>query len=306
MIFKKATELHNAWNRFWFESDGAAQMALFRKFFALLWFVIYLVKAIDVKLWYTDAGLMPLSAVHDFIDMEYRYSLFFWFGSEWVIWAFQGLFLLALLSLAFGVLPRVSALICFVLHLSFMRRNMSIAYGVDLISVFFFFSLCFANYQKSKGNVRSLLGSVAYRLCQIQVCVIYFYSGAEKIRGPLWWRGEALWSVFANFQIARFKLDWIAHFPLLIFFLTVFTVLWETFFPALIWVKPIKYPVLMMGVLLHIGIALSIILPFFGLLMIVSYSLFLDKADAEKWNKALGKCVKLFKVYPPDADQSYV
>jgi hypothetical protein len=182
-----------------------------------------------------------------------------------------------------GVFPRVSAFLALVLHLSFLHRNMSVAYGVDSISTFFLFCLSFANSKGGKGKSKSaILESVALRLLQIQVCVIYAYSGFEKLKGVLWWKGEAVWYALANYQITRFDFSWIASFPLLIVIATYTTVVWEAYFPVLVWIKPLNRSVLLFGVALHLAIAFFVYIPFFGALMISTYVLFLNPADLNR------------------------
>jgi hypothetical protein len=153
---------------------------------------------------------------------------------------------------------------------------MAVGYGVDSIATFFLFCLSFANSAKG-GAVSSIFESMALRLLQLQVCIIYGYSGFEKLKGLLWWRGEALWYALANVQIARFDFSWVAHFPILIVIGTYATVLWEVYFPVLVWIKPVQKYVLAFGVLLHIGIAITVYIPFFAGLMISTYVLFLDR-----------------------------
>src|SRR5208282_2742533 len=97
---------------------------------------------------------------------------------------------------------------------------------------------------------------IAFRFSQIQICIIYAFSGFEKLRGIKWWQGEALWDVLANFQVARWDFTWIASFPVLIVVATYLTVLWEIYFPVLVWVRPWSRWMLLFGMVLHIGIGI--------------------------------------------------
>jgi hypothetical protein len=141
------------------------------------------------------------------------------------------------------------------------------------------------------SRLSAWLGSVAIRLAQIQVCVIYFYSAIKKLTGPSWWHGDAIWQVLANPLWARFDFSWMAACPTLVMFLTYSTLLWELYFPALIWVRRVRYPVLALGVGLHLGISLTMILPFFGLTMIATYTLFIDEGHIESAEKGLRRGV---------------
>jgi hypothetical protein len=229
---------------------------------------------------------MKLSVVDELVTMNFRYSLFNLFPSTTALWIGNAVFLASLLALAFGIFPRISALIALVLHVSFLHRNMGASYGVDSIATFYLFYLCLADYRDRQpgapGEAASVIGSMAFRLAQIQLCVIYGYSGLQKLHGVYWWRGEALWNVLANSQIARFDFGWTSHFPAVLTALTFISLFWEIYFPVLVWIRPIRYPLLAFGVLFHLGIGISINIAFFAALMIFIYVLYLDAAHCAR------------------------
>lgn len=287
------------WNEFWFESNLAFNMDVFRRLVGFILFSCYLVRTADINLFYTEGGMLPISRVNDTMFMQGRYSLLLWFPSDAMVWACHILFLLALLGMSFGSvrkklagvsIAKISTVIAFILHISFMHRMLIIAYGVDLISVFFLFFLCFSDLRTSSlagenqvgSDVRSLMGSVAYRLAQLQLCLIYAFGGCEKLRGSHWWQGEAVWDMMANIQIARFDATWLAHFPSLIVIMTFAALIWEIYFPVLVWVKVLRPYVLLMGVIMHLTIMIAVDLPYFSLLMISTYVLFLEPAQVTR------------------------
>jgi hypothetical protein len=65
--------------------------------------------------------------------------------------------------------------------------------------------------------------------------------------------------------------------PLLIAVMTFATFLWEIYFPALVWIRPIRRYVLLFGVFLHAMIALSVGLVFFSAAMVSTYIFFVDR-----------------------------
>lgn len=268
-----------AWHRFWFEADGSARMRLFRVGFGVLLAALYSIRALDADLLFAPDGVRPLLTGADAPQAAFRYSLVDLWPSMAGVHVLHGLLILTLLMVAAGVMPRLSAVAALVLHVSFLHRNLAAAYGADLIATFFLFSLCFADSRvRSGGNadLRSDLGSVGFRLAQLQVCIIYGYSGLEKLKGAHWWRGEAIWDVLANAQVARWDFGWISAVPLLIVAATYLTLLWEIYFPVLVWLPRIRPWVLVFGVAFHVGIAIAVNLPFFGALMILTYCFFLD------------------------------
>jgi hypothetical protein len=103
----------------------------------------------------------------------------------------------------------------------------------------------------------------------------------DKARGVTWWRGDALWQVFANPQMTSMNFGFLAHFPFLLSVATVGTLFWEIYFAALIWLKWARYPMLALGAGLHLGIAFAMTIPSFGFLMIFAYAVFLKPEHAE-------------------------
>lgn len=270
------------WEKFWFDSDGTSQMRLFRVLIGFHFFICYCIRSLDLNLFFGPKGLMSPGMMSDFLPMEHRFSVLELFPSESALWIINGVFLASLLMLALGFWPRLAAAIALMLHVSFIHRNMALTYGVDMIATLYLFYLSFASYRKQeKGTLNGMLGSVSYRLCQIQVCIIYAYSGLHKLQGVFWWKGDGVWNAIANFEIARYDFSWAAHYPAILMAMSFITLLWEIYFPALIIAKTTRYPALVFGVLFHIGIGLAIGLPFFASLMMILYTLFLDAAHAD-------------------------
>jgi hypothetical protein len=298
--------MNRLWDRFWFEADCVPQMRLFRSVFAILLFCCYLVRTLDLNLFYSDGGLLVGSSVGDVYSTAFRPSLFLLFPGQTFLWVANGVFLLSLLSLAAGFLPRISALLALILHVSFLHRNLGVHYGADTISTFFLLYLCGADYRAAARDLRSSLGSMVFRLAQIQVCVIYAYSGLYKLRGLAWWRGEGVWDALANSQMARWDFSWLSHFPLVLTAMSFLSLFWEVYFPVLVWVKPVRYPLLVFGVLFHLGIAVSINIPFFGLLMIILYILFLDAPHCIEVGSWVKKVPLFLKVAQPAAEKNIV
>jgi hypothetical protein len=271
----------SAWCRFWFETPKPEAMRLFRVVLASMLFLFFLIRSLDLTMLFADSGILPRAIVGDVMPpdgMRFRLSVLSLSGADSFVWAVHGVFLASLAALALGRWPTTAAIVAFVLHVSFIHRNMASVFGIDLISTFFLLYLCLAEYGSAPaGSLRRELGCVAQRLCQLQVCIIYAYSGWEKLKGQHWWKGEAIWDVLANAQLARFDFSFLSHVPLLVVGATYATLAWETYFPVLIWNPRLRNPMLIGGVFLHLGIAVAVNIPFFGMLMIVAYLPFLDE-----------------------------
>lgn len=283
------------WDKFWFEAQGEKQIKWFRIGLSCTLLGAVLARTGDLSFFYSDQGLMRSALVSDIFPGSYRYSLFQFFTGEAALWIGHILLLLSLSSLALGFYPRLSAIIALILHVSFIHRNMAIIYGLDSIATYFLFFLCLADGGKTKKS--SPLGSVAFRLAQIQVCIIYAYSGLQKLRGGQWWQGEALWDVLTNHQLTRWDFSWVSHFPLLLIVATYLTLAWEIYFPVLVWVKPTRRPALWAGTLMHLGIGIALNLTFFASIMICTYILFLESQELARFESRLKNLSSQLKTF---------
>jgi len=273
--------VYSNWQRFWFESFDPGRWKIFRLASCLTLFGFYAVRHADLLEFYSSRHGFPLEALGDFNVMAGRLNVVNGIGSDLGLLAAHGAYLLALLCMAFGFVPRQAAAVGWLLHVSWIHTNMAATYGVDTIFTFFLLSLLLVGAGSRERNWKGALSSVGMRLVQIQVCVIYGFSGLGKLKGTTWWTGEALWGVLANAQLARFDFGWISHFPVLISILTSATLLWEIYFPALIWIPRLRPWVLLFGLGLHLSIGVTMNLPFFAAVMISSYALFLSQRERD-------------------------
>ncbi len=276
-MYSKAKKLWKIWDQFWFGAECVKKMNAFRTLFALILFCAFAMRTQDLTLFYTDKGILPLSVVPEISSPHYRFSLLQYFTGEVSLWVFHVSLLASLLALAMNFYPRFFSLVSLVLHVSFIHRNIGVSYGLDSLASYYLFYLCFADSGKVKKN--SPVGSMAYRLGQIQLCIIYAFSGAEKLRGASWWKGEAIWDVLNNYLMARWDFSWLSTFAIPLIFLTYATLIWEIYFPILVWTKKMRRPVLLMGVIVHLGIGITLNLLFFELATLSVYVLFLEQQE---------------------------
>lgn len=275
------------WDRFFFAPVSMLPMACFRISLSATLLVMYGLRFLDWRFYFTDEGFLPAAKALEILPQVMR-PVFAWYPTtDAAVLSMHGLLLVALLFLLLGIWGRFAAFTAFVLHLAFMQRNITIAYGADVVTTFFLFALIFADsgrylsvfgFRKNRreNTMNEIFSTVGVRLVQIQTCIIYGFTGLEKLKGPSWWDATAVWAVIGNQQIMLFDFTWIKHFPLAIAAMTYSTVLWEIYFPALVWVRPLRKWVLLFGVLLHFMIGITVGLFFFSLIMVSSYLVFVN------------------------------
>jgi hypothetical protein len=246
-------------------------------------------------------SLIPRSSALTIFPDFYRPHL------QWFFWpdsyvSFVHLGLIALLFFAMiGLSNRALLVLTWIIHQGILNRNYSILFGADVIGGLFLFYLCFTEcsdvfsvknilFRKTNAvrdvaqnnNKNVSLSSVFFRLMQIQICVIYMYTGFEKLKGKTWWDGTALWTVLANPQFSQYDFKFLSHIPLFFAFSTFVTLIFEIYFPAMMINKTYRKYWLIAGVGFHLTIGLLLGLMTFSLIMVATYVLFLQKETLEK------------------------
>lgn len=286
------------WNQFWFDSVSLYPLACMRILLCGNMFYIYLVRLIYNIDFYQEGSVIPRALALDMIPQFVRpvFAWFFWPDS--MAYLVHVVFVVLLFLLTIGLAPRFLFLLTWILHMGFIQRNYAVLFGADPISAVFLFYLSFTQCSKvlsvksllfkKKKNLGAgmtsvsgemstgLLTPVFFRLIQIQIAVIYAYTGLEKLKGASWWDGTALWSVFANQQMVIFDMSFMRNFPLVISVITFMTVLWEIYWPVMISIRKLRYWWLVMGFLFHVGIGYLMALWGFSLVMLSTYFLFLE------------------------------
>jgi hypothetical protein len=212
-----------------------------------------------------------------------------------LLWAGSAVLLLV------GWWPRVAALVAWILSVSILNLNYYLHNGGDRIRniVLFYLMLtpcgavwsldCF--FRRRRVNPAQLapdpspctpvfISPWALRLLFIQLALIYFLNGFYKLVGPHWRAGDVLQSVLGNVQWARWSFAQLPLPHLAIQALTWLVLFWELLFPLLVAMRPFRNLTLWVGVLLHIGLAVSLQLGLFSCYMLCLY---LPLVPWERW-----------------------
>ena len=213
-------------------------------------------------------------------------------SSDMLLYLCHLLFIVILLCMVLGLANRLLALLAFLLHLIFLQRNPSIIFGPDIIATFWLFCLIFSNSNKQlrwvhyflnkrKGLISERaekgdwLNTIALRFIQIQLCVIYMFSGLEKLKLRSWWEDTAVWEMLSlSHSASLVDFSFLLSIPLLMGILAILTVLFEIYFPILVWTS-LRKKILIAGLCFHVGMALCLNVHFFSLIMLAAYITFI-------------------------------
>ena len=166
--------------------------------------------------------------------------------------------------------------------------------GDSLICIYLFFLLFIhpekENHFLSKG-ITNLFNQTFFKALQLQVLLIYIVSSWHKWLDPDWVHGSAVEKIM-QIGVFTFPLFQYEELSTLFLIMTWFSLIYQTFFPIVIWFSKIKDYLLLIGIGLHLGIALVMGLFEFGIIMIVSYLLFRSE---EKNKQTLAKLPRLLQ-----------
>ena len=177
----------------------------------------------------------------------------------------------------------ISNLVFFWICFNFYTVNLPVSDGADVV----LFVLALWNIPVSmRPSVPGFVGELTQRtifncfrfLCQLQIVLIYFISGLDKLKSAAWRSGDAF--------------DYVRHIDALynpVFPDILQNSFWDITFSwltmgfellfVLVWFRSMRLPILITGVLFHLGIWFVMSLPDFALVMMVSYLAFLTDED---------------------------
>ena len=218
----------------------------------------------------------------------------------WFIIAYIGVIFLNI----FGIGRRFTLLILFIMFYVLQKMNMSMVNGGDAMARLILFYLIFADSYKyfvlikqknidgDKIKLQNLFSNLAALSIMFQLCLAYFSSGIAKIMEPMWLHGEATYYTLSMERFIGTPLNkYIIQYRWMDYFTNYGTLLFELLFPLLIWIKKFRKPLLIMGILFHLGIYIFLMIYGFQIVFVLIYGLFLPN---QKLLSIAQRCKVLF------------
>lgn len=185
------------------------------------------------------------------------------------------LYVLSLVFIMAGLFTRISALLCLVLHVSFVYSGHFFSYGVDyFLNIFLFYILLFpvntsCSADKKIFRLKPVNPTPYIRLLQLHLGIVYFIGGLAKALGINWWNGISLWKAINRPGITKYDLQFLAGYAWLFTALGILTIVIELLYPVFIHLRSTRKLWLALTCLLHLSIAVVLRLPFFAAVMIL-------------------------------------
>ncbi len=205
--------------------------------------------------------------------------------NPWIAYFFVFGQITALIFGLFKFWPRLSAIAVYFFTTNlFLKGYLVFTGGEALINILLFYLIFIhSGFSKKKEKdipisvFQNVLNNTFYWILLIQICVVYLFSTLYKFGDAYWQSGEALMYIA---RVDAFSGDSMRFFfadnPVLSAIGTYIALIYQGLFPILVWVKRIKIPFLILGVIVHLGIAFGMGIFTFGIVMILTYILFLD------------------------------
>ena len=301
-----------AWNRFWFEKIGGSAFALVRIAFSVTALITLMELAPLLAEHYTSDGYFPIDSARQWswgnlIGLLHVEALD---GLAQVTVVFT-LLLFSLTLLGLGWHTRTAAFASFVLLLWFQTRNPTFLNGGDEVLRLTAFYL-FLGYLVIPPGERTLsidrrIGSPAgasaeevwlggtmpawpVRMIQIQICILYGVAGWWKLAGQSWWSADAVYYALQNPQVARILIPAPSWTEPVFLLASVSVAWWEFLFPLLYSWGRSRRVALGFGVLLHVGILLTMNIGFFPLVVLATYPAMVGAPACDRWlRRVLGR-----------------
>ena len=227
----------------------------------------------------------------------------------WIYKVFLGGQIIFLILGILNVFPKISSVFIYFFTVNlFLKGYLAFTGGEVLVNILLFYMMFI--HQSNRPNIRfidrsksevapvfndwqNLLNNTFYVIIIIQIFVLYFFSTFYKLLDIDWISGNALMYIsqiesFSNGMMKRiFKDSYV-----LSAVATYTTLAYQILFPIIVWVKKVKIPFLILGVILHVSIAIGMGIFTFGCIMIITYILFIDNARIHRFKNRFKRNVK--------------
>lgn len=241
------------------------------------------------------AGLFKVNFIPSLADLTTLLQQLFTITEPAALLLFRGMYIMSAILLAAGLFSRVAAIVLFLLHAVLVNGASLYCYGVDVFTTITLFYCCvfpvgysasLDNHLFRKGQPVRVNPSPWRKLLQLHLCIVYFFSGFEKLLGFNWWNGESIWkAVHLPLFYSSFGLDYspMAAWPVIPIAMGWCTIIAEMLYPVFIWQPRFRTWWLMIVISMHLGIMVTLNLYFFSTMMIfLNLSAFLYLKDNGK------------------------
>ncbi|WP_455222783.1 DCC1-like thiol-disulfide oxidoreductase family protein [Kaarinaea lacus] len=313
------TSVKALWFKIWFQDKNTVPLEVTRMGVGFLLFFNYvMLSPADVVTLYGESGIFSRAVVPEMHQFT-SFSLFVLFDQPWQLLTFHYVFVVLCFCLFVGWQTRWVKWLVLFGHISYFNRNEFLFYGVDTVAIALLLILCIApigsalsldrvrkvrKYKKQHGLEATLplptsqRGFACQRLMQVQMAVIYFSAGIEKLYGEMWWSGIAPWVALNNNETAFFPMGILADQFWIVNLMAFGTIFIEVSYTFLIWGYKTRPYLLVAALFLHFSIAVMMGMYYFASMMIFGHLAFMRRHwyvyAGQWWKQKVGQMEMIY------------
>lgn len=285
-------ELVAAWDEFWFARESPAPMCLFRIVYgALVLYWCYLHSS-DLLTVFGEHGVVSTATMKQLVG-HYAYSLFFYFPSDQFVVTCYWIMVVAGIAVMLGIFTRFSAIVLFILWMTFENRYVILSPGHDQLLRLFALYIAVSGAGRLFSIDRlfelrrcplfsPLVAAWPRHLMQLQVAALYWHTFWSKMQGVTWQNGTAVYYATRIPEIFRLPLPYVFDHLWTCQLFTYLTLAIEFSMFSLIWFPALRPWVLLSAVGLHLGMDASLNIPLFQWTMLTAFICFWEPASCER------------------------
>ena len=290
----RSSDFKSALLRFW-------QPDLPERPIALLRIGIGLIVLMNAAIWFhglleifSDRGAVSLATVRETASYA-RISLFYLLpDTAFSVFALYLLYVVSGVAITAGVFSRVFVLVVWLIQNSFLDRFGYAGNGGHALLSFLLLAMALLPLENrwavagllpefEKTVVRSYQRA-AFRAIQVEICILYLSTFINKVilSGSSWVDGTSVYFVTRGWDLLKMKLPFVFDNIWSIRALSFGTLIIELALGLILFLPKYRRPILAAGVLLHMGMELSLLVPIFQFVLLAAYAVFLGDSDFQR------------------------
>jgi len=298
------------WNRFWFTPSDPLLLSLLRVLTGALAFYVVFSYTPDLQRFFGPGGLLAVDAVEQLRGDFFGWSYLSYTTTAGSLWAahIAGLFVLALFAL--GLFTRITSVLSLVVLLSYIHRAPILVSEAESVLAFLMFYLCLGpsgaylsldglldrllarrrasalpvhELAKAKsGPANSWAATIAVRLVQVHLAVVYAMMFLAQLQGAVWWDGSAVWWLIGRPDSALVDFSGLHAHPWIVNAWTHSIVAFEAAFALLAWNRLAAPLLVVIGCVVWTLLALLTGMVAFALVMMIGSLAFLPESSVRR------------------------